>query len=116
MAMQAVSRAHFLRGSARKMRQVVDLIRGKNVEDAINTLRFTRKKGSLELEKVVRSAVSNAQVMYGEKIQDPNKLTIVEAICNDGPMMKRIMPRAMGRAYRIRKRTCHLKIVIEAPE
>ena len=116
MAMQAVSRGLFIRGSARKMRQVVDLVRGKNVEDALNMLRFTRKKSAVDLEKVVRSAVANAQLVFGEKIQDPNKLTIVEAICNEGPFTKRIQPRAMGRAYRIRKRTCHLKIVIEAPE
>ncbi len=116
MAMQAVSRGQFIRGSARKMRLAVDLIRGKNVEEALNILRFTHKKNAYELEKVVRSAVSNAQVIYGEKIQDPNKLTIVEALCNEGPTAKRIQPRAMGRAYKIRKRTCHLKIVIEAPE
>ena len=114
--MQAVSRAQYLRGSARKMRQVVDLIRGKNVEEALNTLRFTHKRNAYELEKVVRSAVANAQNMFGDKINDPNTLTIVEAICNEGPIMKRIRARAMGRAYRIRKRSCHLKIVVEALE
>jgi len=114
--MQAVSQAHFLRGSARKMRQAVDLIRGKNVEEALNILRFTRKKSAFELEKVVRSAVANAQNLFGDKIQDPNKLLIIEAVCNEGPITKRIMARAMGRAYRIRKRSCHLRIVVEAPE
>jgi len=112
MDMQAVAKARFLRGSARKMRQVLDLIRGRNVEEALNILRFTRKRSAESLEKVVRSAVANAQNVHGDKIHDPNTLTIVEAICDDGPMMKRIMPRAMGRAYRIRKRTCHLKIVV----
>lgn len=110
--MQAVARARFVRGSARKMRQVLDLVRGRNVEDAINILRFTLKRSADPLEKVVRSAVANAQNLHGDKIHDPNSLTIVEAICDEGPMMKRIMPRAMGRAYRIRKRTCHLKIVV----
>ncbi len=114
--MQAVARGRFLRGSARKMRQVVDLVRGKKVEDAFNILRFTRKKSALSLEKVVRSAVANAQSMYGDKLHDPNKLVIIEAVCDDGPLMKRIMARAMGRAYRIRKRTCHLKIVVETKE
>jgi len=98
------------------MRLAVDLIRGKKVDEALNTLRFTHKKSALDLEKVVRSAVANAQNLFGDKIQDPNKLTIVEAICNEGPVMKRISARAMGRAYRIRKRTCHLKVVVEAKE
>ena len=111
--MQAVARAKFLRGSARKMRQAVDLIRGRNVEEALNILRFTHKKSALLLEKVVRSAVANAQNLYGDKIKDPNELRIIEAKCDEGPMMKRIRPRAMGRAYRIRKRTCHLKVVVD---
>ncbi len=114
--MQAVAKARFIRGSARKMRQVMDLVRGKNVEEALNILRFTRKKSASALEKVVRSAVANAQNVYGDKIHDPNKLTITEAMCDDGPMVKRIMARAMGRAYRIRKRTCHMKIVVVAEE
>jgi len=114
--MQAVARGRFLRGSARKMRQVVDLVRGKKIEDALNILRFIRKKSALTLEKVVRSAVANAQSIYGDKLHDPNALVIVEAVCDDGPMMKRIMPRAMGRAYRIRKRTCHLRIVVKTKE
>ena len=111
--MQAVARAQYLRGSARKMRQVLDLVRGKKVEEALNMLRFTHKKSALSLEKVVRSAVANALNVHGDKIKDLNELRIVEAICNEGPMMKRLRPRAMGRAYRIRKRTCHLKIVVE---
>ena len=114
--MRAVSKARYLKGSARKMRQVIDLISGRNVEEALNTLRFTHKKSALDLEKVVRSAVANALNLHGDKIHDPNKLMIVEATCDDGPMMKRIRARAMGRAYRIRKRTCHLKIVVEYPE
>ena len=114
--MRAVSRAQYLRGSARKMRQVLDLIRGRNVEEALNTLRFTHKKSALDLEKVVRSSAANALNLHGDKIHDPNKLKIVEATCDSGPMMKRIRPRAMGRAYRIRKRTYHLKIVVEYSE
>lgn len=110
--MQAVARARYIRSSARKMRQVMDLVRGKNVEDALNILRFTHKKNALVLEKVIRSAVANAQTMYGDKIHDPNELSIVDAQCGDGPIMKRIMARAMGRAYRIRKRTCHVKVIV----
>lgn len=114
--MQAVARARYIRGSARKMRQALDLVRGRNVEEALNTLRFTHKKSALNLEKVVRSAVANALNIYGDKIQDPNRLTIIEATCGEGPMMKRIRARAMGRAFRIRKRSCHLRIVVEFKE
>ncbi len=110
--MQAVARARFIRGSARKMRQVIDLIRGRNVEEALNILRFTHKKDALILEKIIRSAVANAQNVYGDKIHDPNELSIIEAQCGEGPIAKRIRARAMGRAFRIRKRTCHVKIVV----
>jgi large subunit ribosomal protein L22 len=108
--MEAVAKGKYIRGSARKMRQVVDLVRGRNVEEALNILRFTRKKSSLILEKVVRSAVANAMNIHGDKIHDPNELTIAEVMCDEGPTMKRIRPRAMGRAYRIRKRSCHVTV------
>jgi large subunit ribosomal protein L22 len=114
--MQAVSNLRFLRGSASKMRQLLNNVRGKNVEEALNTLRFTHKKTALTLEKVVRSAVANAMNVHGDKIPDPNKMKIIEAKCDEGPMMKRIRPRAMGRAYRIRKRTCHLKIIVSTED
>ena len=114
--MEAVAKARYIRGSARKMRQLMDLVRGKNVEDALNILRFTHKNSAFALEKVVRSAVANAMNIYGDKLHDPNDLTIVEAVCDDGPMLKRIRARAMGRAYRIRKRTCHMKIVVATEE
>jgi len=114
--MQAVARAQYIRGSARKMRRVLDLVRGRNVEEALNILRFTHKKSALNLDKVVRSAVANAVNIYGDKIHDPNRLTIIEATCDEGQMMKRLRARAMGRAYRIRKRSCHLKIVVEFKE
>ena len=91
-------------------------MRGKNVEEALNVLRFTHKKSALMLEKIVRSAVANAMNIYGDKIHDPNDLTIVNAQCDEGPMMKRIRPRAMGRAFRVRKRTCHVKVVVALEE
>ncbi len=114
--MQVVARARYLSGSARKMRQVVDLIRGKNVEDALNILRFTHKRAAMTLEKVVRSAVANAQNIHGDKIHDPNSLIIHKAKCDEGPMQKRIRARAMGRAFRIRKRTHHLEIIVTFEE
>ena len=114
--MEAVAKARYVRGSARKMRQVMDLVRGKNVEDALNILRFTRKKSALALEKLLRSAVANAMNIYGDKLHDPHDLTITQAVCEDGPMLKRIRARAMGRAFRIRKRTCHMKITVRSVE
>ncbi len=114
--MQAVAKARYIRSSARKMRQVMDLVRGKNVEDALNILRFTHKKDAVLLEKIVRSAVANAQNIYGDRIHDPNELSIIEARCDEGPTLKRIMARALGRAYRIRKRTCHVEIVVATEE
>ena len=114
--MQAVATARYIRISASKMRQAIDLVRGRNVEDALNILRFTHKKSAFMLEKIVRSAVANAQNVYGDKIHDPYSLMIVEAQCDEGPMVKRIRARAMGRAYRIRKRTCHVKIVVATQE
>ena len=114
--MQAIANARYIKGSARKMRQVMNLVRGKNVEDALNILRFTHKKNAMILEKVIRSAVANAQNIYGDKIHDPNELSIVDAQCGEGPIMKRIKARAMGRAYRIRKRTCHVKVVVGTEE
>ena len=114
--MQAVAKARYIRISAHKMRQAIELVRGRNVEDALNILRFTHKKSALMLEKIVRSAVANAQNIHGDKIHDPNSLMIVEMQCDEGPMLKRIRARAMGRAYRIRKRTCHVRVVVEAGE
>ncbi len=114
--MQAIAKARFLKGSARKMRQVLDNIRGKNVEAAINILHLTHRRSAIDLEKVVRSAVANALNLHGDKISDPNKLTITDAQCGEGAIMKRIRPRAMGRAYKIRKRSCHLKIVVSVDE
>lgn len=111
--MQAVAKAKFIKGSARKMRLVVDLIRGKKVEDALNILRFSEKHTANTLEKVVRSAVANAQNIYGDKISDPNSFLIKEVVCDEGPTGKRIRARAMGRAFRIRKRSCHLRVVID---
>ena len=114
--MKAVVKAKYIKGSARKMRLVMDLVRGRTVEDALNILRFIHKKDAPLLEKIVRCAVANVQNIYGDKLKDPNVLSIIEARCDEGPMLKRIRPRAMGRAFRIRKRTYHVKIVVAAEE
>lgn len=110
--MEAYAKARFIKSSARKMRQVLNLVRGRNVEEALNILRFTHKKSAMIFERVLRSAVANAQNVYGDKLSNPGELMIVETTCDEGPALKRIRPRAMGRASKIRKRTCHLKIVV----
>lgn len=108
--MEAKARARFIRISPQKARLVADTIRGKNVDEAITTLRFMPKKGARILRKVIESAVANAS--QNEAI-DVDTL-FVKTICVDGgPMLKRIRPRAMGRASRILKRTSHITVVLD---
>ncbi|MCJ2163059.1 MULTISPECIES: 50S ribosomal protein L22 [unclassified Pseudodesulfovibrio] len=108
--MEAKAVAKFIRVSPRKTRIVADIIKGKNVEDALNILRFTPKKSAEILRKVLYSAVSNAEQMPGV---DVDSLIVDTVMVNEGPTWKRIQPRAMGRAYRIRKRTSHITIVVK---
>ena len=108
--MQAKAVAKFIRVSPRKTRLVAETVKGKSVEDALNILRFTPKKAARILSKVLFSAVSNAEQMPGV---DVDALRVDSIIVNEGPTMKRIQPRAMGRAYRIRKRTSHITVVVK---
>jgi large subunit ribosomal protein L22 len=100
--------ARFIRMSPQKARLVVDLIRGKNVNEALMTLKFTNKKATEEIEKVVKSAVANA-TQKSENI-DVDTLFIEKAFINEGPRLKRIRPAPMGRAYRYQRRTAHITI------
>ncbi|MNJ37708.1 50S ribosomal protein L22 [compost metagenome] len=88
---------------------VIDLIRGKQVGDAIAILRHTPKAASPIVEKLLNSAIANAEHNYS---LDVNKLVVTEAYVNQGPTMKRFRPRAMGRASRINKRTSHITLVV----
>ncbi|QJB58170.1 50S ribosomal protein L22 [Pseudodesulfovibrio sp. zrk46] len=108
--MEAKAVAKFIRVSPRKTRLVAENIKGKGVEDALNILRFTPKKPAKILGKVLYSAISNAEQMPGV---DVDSLIVDSVIVNEGPTWKRIQPRAMGRAYRIRKRTSHITIVVK---
>ncbi|HMM37847.1 MAG TPA: 50S ribosomal protein L22 [Desulfovibrio sp.] len=108
--MEAKAVAKFLRVSPRKTRLVAENIRGKAVEDALNILKFTPKKPARYLSKVLYSAIANAEQLPGV---DVDSLVVDTVLVNEGPMWKRIMPRAMGRAYRIRKRTSHITIVVK---
>jgi large subunit ribosomal protein L22 len=114
--MESSARARYTRISPRKMRLVVDLIRGRSVEDALVILQATRKKASPMVEKTLRSAVANA-LFTGEEDEIGSRhsvddLEVKRAWVDGGPIMKRFRPRSMGRANRIRKRSCHLTIVV----
>jgi large subunit ribosomal protein L22 len=103
-----VARARYVRVSARKARQVLDQIRGKPVAEALTMLRFTPRASARLIEKVLRSAVANAE--HNHETRNLDALRVVRATADDGPSMKRVQPRAMGRAFFIRHRTSHLTI------
>ncbi|MGQ9559587.1 MAG: 50S ribosomal protein L22 [Candidatus Oleimicrobiaceae bacterium] len=106
--------AKYLRTSPRKMRQVADLIRGRGVEDALNILHFSPKASSRPLEKALRSAVANLMNSdEGAKVS-PEELFVKEIQVNAGFTLRRYRAGSMGRASRIRKRTCHVIIVVAA--
>ncbi|GBF77038.1 50S ribosomal protein L22 [Paenibacillus sp. 598K] len=109
MAQQAKAVANFIRIAPRKAQLVVDLIRGKQVGEAIAILRHTPKSASPIVEKLLNSAIANADHNYQ---LDVNKLVVSEVYVNQGPTMKRFRPRAMGRASRINKRTSHITLVV----
>lgn len=111
--MQAKAIARFQRVAPRKARLVVDLVRGKSVEEARGILRFSTRDASEIVEKVVNSAAANAEQLHGAKADE---LYIKEAFVNEGPTMKRIQARAQGRAYRINKRTSHITVVVATKE
>ena len=106
--------ARFQRVSPQKARLVLDLIKGRRVEDAMNTLAFTKKGIAPSIEKLLRSAVENANYLGQEKgiDVDVDQLYVKRAIANDGPRMKRIRPAPMGRAYRYQRRMAHIEIAL----
>jgi large subunit ribosomal protein L22 len=103
------AQARFVRGSARKARVVLEHIRGKSVSQARATLQFTPRAAAREILSVLESAAANAEANHE---LEPNELRIEEAYADEGPTLKRWQPRARGRAMRIRKRTCHLTVVL----
>lgn len=112
--MEAVAKLKSVPMSARKMRLVVDLIRGKNVEDALDILRFTKKEAAVWLDKLVLSAIANWEDRIGgAENADDYDLIIKTIYADNGTMLKRFQPAPHGRAHRIRKRTCHVTLVVE---
>ena len=112
--MEARAEARYIRVSAQKARLVVDLIRGRNAGEAINTLRSTNKRIAPTVEKVLKSAIANAQNRSEEV--DVDKLFVSEAYVNEGPRAKRIRPAPMGRAYRYQRRSAHIVITVTEKE
>ena len=107
----ASAKARFVRVSASKARRVIDLVRGKSVAEALDILRWAPQAASEPVAKVIASAAANAQNNDG---LDPATLVVATVYADEGPTAKRIRPRAQGRAYRIRKRTSHITVVVES--
>lgn len=107
----ATAKARFVRISATKARRVIDLVRGKSVEEALDILRWAPQSASEPVAKVIASAAANAQNNEG---LDPTSLVVATIHADEGPTAKRIRPRAQGRAYRIRKRTSHITVIVES--
>ena len=108
--MEAKAVAKYLRIAPRKVRVVMDLIRGKNVAEAFAILKFTPKVGADAIEKVLKSAVANAENNFDMNV---DKLFISTAFVDQGPTMKRIHPRSRGQAFKILKRSSHITIAVE---
>jgi ribosomal protein L22 len=112
--MKVRAQAKWVRTSARKARLVLDHIRGRSVPEARTILAFTPRAAAIDIEKVLRSAVANAEANHG---LDGDDLVVEAAFADEGPTLKRWKPRARGRVNRIRKRTCHVTLVLsERPE
>ena len=108
--MRTTAHARFVRVSARKARLVLDQIRGKAVGEALATLSFTPRAAARLIEKVLRSAVANAE--HNHQVRNLDDLRVVHAVADGGPSLKRVQPRAMGRAFFIKHRTSHLTIAV----
>ena len=114
--MEAKAIARYVRMSPRKVRRVIDLVRGQEVDAALNALHFLRKRAALPIEKTLRSAVANMMNNRGAKKVEPENLYVKTAYVDGGFTMKRFRAGSMGRASRIRKRTCHITIIISEYE
>lgn len=108
---RAVARARYVRVTPMKARRVIELIRGRRAEDALAVLRFAPQAASGPVSKVLASAMANAE---NNLALDPQTLVVSRAFVDEGPTLKRIRARAQGRAYRIRKRTSHITVEVEA--
>jgi large subunit ribosomal protein L22 len=103
--------ARYVRTSPMKARRVIDLVRGLPAKEALTVLKFAPQAASEPVYKVLASAIANAE--NNERL-DPDSLLVSEAFVDEGPTLRRFRPRAQGRAYRIRKRTCHITVAVES--
>ncbi|GED99402.1 50S ribosomal protein L22 [Gordonia crocea] len=108
---QARATARFVRTTPMKARRVLALVRGKKVDEALDILRFAPQAASEPVYKVLQSAIANAE---NNLDLDRRTLVVAEAFADEGPTMKRFQPRAQGRAFRIRKRTSHITVIVES--
>lgn len=108
-SMETIARCRYIRSSAQKLRLVVDAVRGKKVSQALDILKYTNKKSAELVNKTLKSAIANAIHNNSSNISD---LKIVKIFVDNGPTIKRIMPRAKGRSDKIMKRTSHLTVII----
>ncbi len=108
--MEARATARFARITAQKARLVVDMIRGRRVEDALGILEYTPKRAAKLVAKTLKSAVANAE--HGQRV-DVDALYVKQAFVNEGPTAKRFLPRAHGRATPVFKRTSHITVVVD---
>ncbi len=116
MSARAIQR--HVRQSPRKMRLVIDTIRGRDVNDAYALLKFSKKRAAKQIEKVLRSAVANAEqdALRNNDAFDVDRLVVASAVVNGGPMLQRFRAAALGRAAPIRKRTSHVEIAVAVKE
>lgn len=110
--MEAVAKARYLRGSARKMRQVAALVKGMNVGTAEQVLKHVPKGAAAPLAKVIKSATANALAGEGTAHHKADELVVTDVRVDGGPIARRFRATGMGRAYRIRKRYCHVKVTV----
>ena len=110
---EARAKVSYARISSRKVKIVIDLIRNKSVGEALAILKFTPKAAAEIVEKLLKSAVANAENNHN---MDVEKLYVAEIFANQGPTLKRVQPRAQGRAFIIRKRTSHITVVLKEKE
>jgi large subunit ribosomal protein L22 len=111
---EARATAKYIRVSPQKARLVVDLIRGQNVGEAMNILRFTKKRVVGEVMKALHAAIANAE--QKSETLDVEDLVVTKAYVNEGPRAKRVRPAPQGRAYRYQRRTSHITVVVSSPE
>lgn len=109
--MEAKAVQKYIQSSPRKMRLVVDLVRGKSVDYALNTLHFQKKHAAFHVTKVIKSAVANLMNKMDQQLNS-SELVVKEIYVNNGAMLKRILPAPMGRAYRVRKRSCSVTVKV----